>query len=117
MEEESGKKSGDTSNFLQKGGQRDIVFLALKMGEGAHSQGMPLETRKCKETNFSPRVPRKENTDADNLVFTTEISMLQFQLRGLKIIYLHSFKPLNSKLMHNNRNKKLTHDTLRRQVS
>lgn len=111
MEEKSGRKLGDASNFLQKGGQRDTVFLALKMEEGSHSQGMPLETGK--ETIFSPIVSRKENIDADNLVFIPDISMLEFQPRRLKIIHLHSFKPLNCKLMHNNRNKKLTHDTLR----
>lgn len=48
------------------------------MEEGAHSQGMPLKTGKGKETIFSPRVPRKENTDTDNLVFIPEISMLEF---------------------------------------
>ena len=46
------------------------------MEEGAHSQGMPLETGK--ETIFSPRVSRKENTDADNLIFIPDILMLEF---------------------------------------
>ena len=46
------------------------------MEEGSHSQGMPLETGK--ETIFSPRVSRKENIDADNLVFIPDISMLEF---------------------------------------
>ena len=46
------------------------------MEEGSHSQGMPLETGK--ETIFSPIVSRKENIDADNLVFIPDISMLEF---------------------------------------
>lgn len=59
MEEESGRKLGDASNFLRRV-VRDTVLLALKMEEGAHSQGMPLELENVKKQIFPLEYPERK---------------------------------------------------------
>lgn len=61
---------GQKRDVMVEDDQRDATLPALKMEEGAMSQGMRGAPRRWKRQGdiFSPRVSRREHTPADTLI-------------------------------------------------